>query len=190
MPLIDRTVGRARGIGDVVITAFDPRYQVEGARRCEPVTTILPGTGWAFRPHSGPTRAGPASDAEITWLGRIGGGKVKRYVEPFPRVVRSDWRLGLGGPSHSPHKLRIDFLSQNCDRTPTRTMGIGSEDNVDEPPAICAGTLSTVRASSHISASMPQRGRSRSVPGLRRTTIPRSSPPHQRHSDGCHLIEP
>jgi hypothetical protein len=102
--LIARAVAqlRGRGIDDVVITSFDERYEIAGARRCAPTTTILPGTGMGFSASfwsdTGRTLVllgdvyfseaavdaiVTASEEETTWLGRKGGGQVKKYGEMF-----------------------------------------------------------------------------------------------------------
>jgi len=102
--LIDRSVRqlRARGVTDVVITAFDPRYEVVGARRCEPVASILPGTGMGFSSGFWSERGRTvvllgdvffseaamdavlgAPDDEIIWLGRKRANRVKAYGEMF-----------------------------------------------------------------------------------------------------------
>jgi hypothetical protein len=115
-PLLERTVGhlRGRGLDDIVITAFDPRYQLEGTCRCEPRTSILPDTGIGFSREFWSTTGRTVillgdvyfsdaaldailgcTTAETTWLGRKGPGSLGKYAEMF----------GLSLPLHRQSQL-------------------------------------------------------------------------------------
>jgi hypothetical protein len=103
-PLLERTVAqlRSRGLTDLVVTACDPRYRIEGTRLCAPQTTILPDTGIGFSSGFWSSRgrtvvllgdvyfSEAALDAiiacppdETRWLGRKGAGSIAKNPEMF-----------------------------------------------------------------------------------------------------------
>lgn len=104
VPLLKRTFEQlgARGVHDVVATAFDPRIAAAGVPLCAPTTSILPGTGigfssefWSRDAHTlvllgdvffseaAMNALTSAPDTVVTWVGRRDGTAAKTYGEIF-----------------------------------------------------------------------------------------------------------